>query len=1385
MSRLLKLLLCALAFWPSAVMAQEQPRLRVGYVFSDGNVPGTLAAYKALLQERPELHGRIDLQFLTESTFKDVDPQALAASDVLIYDIMNEQMLRRFDEEKGTNLLASVSKRGVVLGVGQGLNNEAFFAELGVKWDPRARAYWEHSGPQNRLALLKLALGKAGISGFESLPEPQVSLDFGYYYPDGGSGRLFATWEEFQAWRQANGKLHAGAPRVAVGFFKANYYTGDTGLIDAVIAEAERQGAEVVPVFGYPGAVAFQRLLGEGDKVRADVGLGLFFQFNDETSAKVLEKVGIPVINLISLYGRSEEEWRNSPTGLSAFEGTFNLAAPELAGTVAPTVVGTKEKLRDPETGLNMIITRPIASRVEMAVKRGLRYATLSRKPNAEKRVAVMYYNYPPGKAGIAASYLNVAESLANILARMKAEGYDTGGPAPTADQILLAITTKARNVASDAPGELDEMIALGGVQRIPVTDYRRWLNAMTPALRDKILADWGDPAAGKLMTERRDDEVNLIIPGIRYGNIMVMPQPSRAWGEDLEKLYHAKDLAPAHQYVAAYAWLRNGFNADAVVHVGTHGTLEWLDGRDAGLGEEDAPDALIADLPDAYIYNVDVVGEGLVARRRGMATLVDHMVPPFTRGGLTEDLAKLSELLNDHIKNESKNPELSRIYGRQAREAAVKLGVAKDVGLDPDVDWTDQQLHQVEDYLLELREQIIPYGLHAFGRLPETEAIDSTVDAILSVDRSALPDAVAIFGDEMRGRIVMSATRELDGLMTVLGGRFVPADKGGEPVRNPDSYPTGANFYGIDPDKVPKPASWEMGSKLAEQMLQDFRNKNGRYPSKISFVIWGDETMRHEGVLESQIFYLLGTKPVWDARGKLVDVEVIPRAQLGRPRVDIVIASSAEGLFSNVTRMMDKAVQQVKALDEDDNQVRKHYLEIKRVLIKRGIPEADADKMAGVRIFDEPPGTYNLNTSGIVAASGSWDSEAGFANEYIRKMGHGFGNGYWGQPMPDVFKLALSGTDTIVHSNSTMLYGTLDNDDMFMYMGGLASAVRSLDGTTPDLLITDTRDPGKPAMAGLDKFLGREFRSRYVNPTWIKGMQKEGYAGAGAMREFVEYLWGWDATATDVVDDAMWQETFATYVQDKHKLGMRDWFESNSPFAYQDMTGRMIETVRKGYWNADQATRAELYREYLENVEKNGVNCTAVSCGNGRMLAYVMDEAKRTGVPASTIAAARSAFEKAMKRSIESAAADLEGFVRRNDARENAERAANRELVSELRSPTAQAGRGARMERQGALGPSSDTARSQSSAAKAAPDATPKRDRSDELVGQVMTEDVRSNRVDQPQREPMPTMTLRDMLWPFLALLALLGFWLALERRGAPSSIFLAIGKLPKPRMA
>ncbi|MDY6983186.1 MAG: cobaltochelatase subunit CobN, partial [Pseudomonadota bacterium] len=563
-----------------------------------------------------------------------------------------------------------------------------------------------------------------------------------------------------------------------------------------------------------------------------------------------------------------------------------------------------------------------------------------------------------------------------------------------------------------------------------------------------------------------------------------------------------------------------------------------------------------------------------------------------------------------------------------------------------------DATVHKIQDYLLELKTEFIPFGLHAFGRLPTEEMRASTVDAIVAVDRSLLPDQKTVLADEMDQRIVASANDELDSLMRAMRGGYIKGASGGEPIRNPDAYPTGRNFYGIDPEKVPRKASWELGVKLADQMLAQHLAEHGEYPQKVSFVIWGDETMRHEGVLEAQIFHLLGTRPVWDARDKVVGVEVVPRSQLARPRVDIIIASAAEGMFNNVTMLMDEAVQKVKALEEAENFVRDHYLATKAALIDMGYSEVDADARAGVRIFDEPPGIHNLNTAGIAAASGTWDSDVGMANDYINKMGHGFGNGFWGEPMQDVFKLALDGVEKVVHSSSTTLYGGLDNDDFFMYMGGLAGAVRTVSGENPDLVVTNTRDPADPEMSSLDKFLATDLQTRYFNPRWIEGMQSEGYAGARTMVEFVEYLWGWDATVSEVVDDRMWQETFEVYVQDKHGMNMKEFFETESPYAFQDVAARMLETIRKEYWNTDDATRNELLTRYVDSVNTHGINCTEVSCGNARLMEYVLEQAQLAEIPQVSLDQFRAAVEAAIKGSIEQLADVQENFARSNDAR-------------------------------------------------------------------------------------------------------------------------------------
>lgn len=1246
--------LSALLLLLLAPLALQAAPLRLAYIFSDGNIPGTLRAYDTLLQQRPALRDDVKLVLLAESTAATIDAADLLAADVLVYDVMNEGLLARFNADHGTDLLQAIRARGgTTLGVGVGLQDEETYRRQGVTWEPRARAYWQHSGAQNQLALMQLALARAGITGF-TLPEPQPSLDFGYYYPDGAEGRVFADWASFDAWRRGHGKLRPGAPRIAVSFFKASFYGGDMALFDALIAAIEEQGGEAIPLFGYPGIVSLERLLRDGSGgVRADVVLASNFNFSDAEASVRVAALGIPVINAITLYGRSEEDWRNSVSGLSSFEGTFNLAVPEFGGTIAPTVVGTKEKKLDPASGLTAIVTTPVADQVQRAVARAVRIARLRHLPNADKKVALLYYNFPPGQAGIGASYLNVAESIANVVAAMGRAGYDIGGEPPDAARVLEDITTRARNVDSNAPGELQALLEKGSVVRVPMAQYRRWLDAYPASFRDQVEKDWGDPEQSTVMVDHRGGRAEIIIPTVQYGKLTLLPQPARAWGADLDKMYHAKDIAPHHQYVATYAWLRNGIGVDAVVHMGTHGTLEWLGGKDVGLSAEDAPEALIADLPNFYVYNVDVVGEGLVARRRSHAVLVDHMVPPFRKSGLAPQLAKLSELMNDHSRNEGKNPDLADAFGRQAREEAVAQGIARELKLDPDKEWTDEQLHQVEDYLLKLRSTDIPYGLHAFGRTPPLEQQRETAQTIADVDRSLLPDNKKALAADMQARIAESGPRELASLLKGLSGQALPSGSGGEPLRNPDSYPTGNNFYGIDPDKVPKPASWEMGVKLADQMLAEHLKEHGKYPEKVSFVIWGDETMRHEGVIESQVFYLLGTKPVWDARGKVVGVEVIPRAQLGRPRIDIVIASAAEGMFSNVTHLMDEAVQRVKVLDEADNLVRRHYLATRQALIARGHDAEMADRLAGVRIFDEPPGQYALNTSTIVSASGTWDSDDGFANDYISKMGHGYGNGFHGEAMEDVFRLALAGTEKVVHSSSTALYGALDNDDMYMYMGGLASAIRSIDGKDPEMLIANTRDPANPEMMSTSKFVGQEFRSRYVNPTWIEGMQKEGYAGAGEMRAFVEYMWGWSATTREeVVTADMWQETFDVYVQDSLDMGMKEFFEEASPFALQDMEARMLETIRKGYWDADEATRETLLRDYVASVEKHGVNCSDVGCTNARLMEYIIEEARKAGIAPASVEALREAVEKATGRDVAQAAQEMRDFVQANDSR-------------------------------------------------------------------------------------------------------------------------------------
>ena len=368
-----------------------------------------------------------------------------------------------------------------------------------------------------------------------------------------------------------------------------------------------------------------------------------------------------------------------------------------------------------------------------------------------------------------------------------------------------------------------------------------------------------------------------LVLPIVRRGNVLLAPEPARGWGQDAQKMYHDVSAPPHHQYIAFSLWLKRGFGADAVVHVGTHATHEWLSGKEMGFAAEDPPEALIQELPNVYPYLVDDVGEGIQAKRRGMAVIVDYMTPPFDKAGMNQELKALASLISDYDAARQKSPALAKVKLEELEKLARKRGILKDLELRPEGRRLEaEDVSRLDDYLEEIAEKQTPFGLHTFGRAPSEDFRRKTAEAVASVDKGLTEASRRSLVAETERRILLSARRELDSLMAALAGKYIPSGQGNDPIRNPDSLPTGKNFYAFDPSRIPSPSIYAMGQKLANGLIDDYRARHGAAPEKLTFNLWAVETITNEGVMESQIFALVGVRPKWDARGRVTGLEPI-----------------------------------------------------------------------------------------------------------------------------------------------------------------------------------------------------------------------------------------------------------------------------------------------------------------------------------------------------------------------------------------------------------------------------------------------------------------------------------------------------------------------------
>ncbi|MDR1165308.1 MAG: cobaltochelatase subunit CobN [Deltaproteobacteria bacterium] len=1157
------------------------------------------------------------------------DAAFVAESSLALVDIM-EDKLSAYARETG--LLAGRPVYGL-----RGSKDDARLINEGFIFDEAVSHYFDNLSVFNVREMVRRAAAEKLIPGLEYAAAEEV-LQLGLYHPE--APRLFESAGEYLAWNAARPGALPDRPVLGLMFFETYLLEGQREALDELIYLLEEEGFDVLPVFGSDLPVIETLLLDENGRSRADAILSFSLKFYMSYSERVREGVlalDAPIFNAIKLYTQTTGEWAASGQGISSLDIIWNIDNPETSGVIEPTVVMGKVEEILPGGG-RVYSYELVPGAVAFLAKRIKNWLRLRDLSNSEKKVALIYYNNSRGKQNVGASYLNVFRSIAHIVASLQADGYSIpAAPELTEDEVKGLILRGGRNIGAWAPGELDDLIMTGNATLWPISEYLRYFAELPQEFQDKVTAQWGAPADGIIMVK----DQNIVIPAIRRGNLVILPQPARGDIDDPMKLYHDPVLYPHHQYIAVYLWLKNVFGMDAMIHLGTHGTLEWLPGKEAGLALADPPEVLLGDTPDIYPYIVDNVGEGLQAKRRGRAVVIDHLTPPLVEAGSYREYDTLKTLIDSYQNARRLDSPTQESYARDLNALALELGLDGDLRA-PSFD-DPEAIGALSVYLEYLGTQDIPYGLHSFGLDPAPEFLSSLRDAIVKGNPEADPETIA-------ANLSASAPREMASLLKALRGGYIEPAEGNDPVRNPDALPTGRNFYGISPNRLPTPAAWELGRKAAEEIIANYVREKGTYPSKVAVVLWAVEALRNEGLNEATILYLIGVEPLWNPSGQVVGTRPIPGRLLGRPRIDVTIDASGlyRDLFPDKILFLDRAIRQAAVQDDVENFIAAGDIRNRDALIAKGFTAEEAGRFSRARIFSETVGAYGNRVSELASASGLWESDESLAAAFREHTGYAYGEETWGEPARDSLEANLKDSQVAWHSVSSKTYGVLDNDDMFMFLGGLSLAIKSLSGEAPQTFIADHRDKGEVAVARLDQFIAQETRSRYLNPNWIEGMRQEGYAGAHEMSNFVEYLWGWQATAPEAVGERAWDDVYSVYVADEYGMGIPEFMDQENAWAYQSITGRLLETVRKGYWEASPEIQRELSVDYATSVINRGVACCDHTCNNPQLNQMVLNIISMPGAMSpEMVAQFKIAVEKAGQKTLEDMVAERENLLR------------------------------------------------------------------------------------------------------------------------------------------
>lgn len=1148
------------------------------------------------------------------------------------------------------------------------------------------RASYIHRGGVANLRGLLLTVARETGADVPAPPPPEILPNEGIHHPH-WQGALNDR-DGYLDWARA--RATPGAPVIGMWFANYCWLNGDLAVFDALIAEIETQG-------GVPLAM-FHNRFHDADTGNMSVAelAETFFRKDGETlieallspasfslgvggpgSENVLPGLDVPVLQLILSYN-PRAQWEETLQGVSPMDVSTSVAQPEFDGVIVGTVVGTRNETGiDPATGARLMMRMPVPERCAHVVKWAMNWARLRRTPPAERKVAIVFHQYPPrnDRLGCAVG-LDSFESVKALLERMGAEGYCIGRSFESGEAMAFEMLDR---LTSDRRYLTPRQMAERAIGSIDDATAARWHAERGPKMQAEMDEKWG-PCPG--VTFHHDGK--LLVGGIVNGNVFLGVQPPRARMEEEDQpalqpdgqQIHDPYLPATHHYLGYYRWLREDFGAHAVIHVGTHGTLEWLPGKSLGLSRECYPDTAIADIPHLYPYIINNPGEGTQAKRRSYCVILDHMIPPQTNAGKTEAFQQIEDLLESAYHARQEDPAKVTVIVEKLWTLTAQTHLDADIGMTREEAEADPVafMGKLHGYIETVDVTSINDGLHTLGLVPRADRFNETMVHLTRLpngDVGSLWDAVAAargfdgedlrdhpgelvaalgmtkgqvlsqilldcrtafdaldtrgwddaaiaaevesrFGGSLRVAEVMRFVRdgvrprlnritdEIGNTLHGLDGGFVPPGGSGSPTRGRiDILPTGRNFYSVDPFKIPTPEAWEVGMRQADALVERYRADEGRVPRQIGMVLWGMPTMSTRGDDVAQILYMMGVRPVWEARsGRVMGVEVIPLTQRAYPRIDVTVRTSGlfRDAFPNLLATLDQAGRMVAALDEptDFNPLARNVAIDRAELIKAGLSPEEAEKRAAFRIYSDKPGTYGAGIDALID-SGNWQTTDDLGKVYMSWGGYAYGEGTYGEARQDEFRKRMARLDLTVKNEGTREYDIFSCTDFNAYQGGMNAAVKAVTGRYVRSYTGDSNDPRKPRIRSSDEEGRFIFRTRVLNPKWIEGMKRHGYKGAGDLSRLVDIVYHWDASS-GILEDWQYEEMAKTYAFDPQ---MQAFFKRHNPYAIQNIAERLLEAISRGLWEDPGAAKDKL-EALLLDVEGSVEDCLSEGMNTG-----------------------------------------------------------------------------------------------------------------------------------------------------------------------------------------